>query len=147
MIFLYIQLPKGTFPLPSISDSWYALPGKQNWLFTIFIWGLSIPLCMYEPSGSFNWYFTAGACLSFVGVATSFRDKNTPTPTIHYLGAVFGILFSFCGLFQDHLYVPIVLETMALFVIGVTNISNRIWWFEITSIVFAIIGLFIKTLH
>ena len=33
--------------LESISDSWYSLPLKYNGLFTLFTWGLGIPMLIY----------------------------------------------------------------------------------------------------
>ena len=82
--------------LPSISDSWYSLPVSQKALFTLFTWGIGIPMLFY---GSV-WFFLSGVGLTFVGAATQFKMTISYTKQIHYIGALTGILFSLIGIFS-----------------------------------------------
>lgn len=73
--------------LPSISESWYRLPRKRKWLFTIFCWGFAVPAMII---GGDALMFIAGAGIAFVGAATAFKESMTKT--VHFSGAAIGIL-------------------------------------------------------
>ena len=84
--------------LPSISDSWYVLPLSQQFLFTLFTWGLGIPMLLYGNI----WFFLSGAGLSFVGAATAFKSKIGLTKEVHYGGALVGILGALIGILVEY---------------------------------------------
>lgn len=73
----------------SISESYYRLPSKYNFIFTLFIWGFALPAMVI---GNSLLMFFAGAGIAFVGSAAAFEEKLTKT--VHYAGAGIGILAS-----------------------------------------------------
>tara|TARA_R110001606_G_scaffold244806_1_gene392775 strand:- start:1158 stop:1628 length:471 start_codon:yes stop_codon:yes gene_type:complete len=80
--------------LHSISNSWYLLDTKHQPLFTLFTWGIGIPMLFYN-----HWlFFLAGSGLAFVGAATQFKLTNSSTPLVHYIGAALGIGLTAVGL-------------------------------------------------
>ena len=119
--------------LDSISASWYAL-GKQGWIFTLFLWAISIPLCIV---GENVWFFLAGTCLCFTGAAAAYKEKMTNT--VHYIGAVGGIGLSLAGLLQNGIWWPLV--TFLITAIAIRRVKNKTWWVEIAAFWLIIVGL------
>ena len=127
--------------LPSISDSWYSLPPRENFLFTLFTWGLGIPMLFYGNV----WFFLSGAGLSFVGVATQFRSFIGITKEVHYGGALVGILGALIGIWVqwDNL-LPLIWFLFFALSIQVSYMKNKIWWQEIVAVVLILWGLLVK---
>lgn len=73
----------------SISESYYVLPKKWNWLFIAFCWLFAFPVMII---GSSYWMLAAGAGIIFVGAAAAMH--TFPTRTIHLTGAIGGIIAS-----------------------------------------------------
>lgn len=138
--FLLIKF-KGT--LPSISDSWYKLEGLTKYLFTVFCWGLAIPL-LYQGNGTTLLFFLSGSCLAFVGVDTMFKDKDF-TKYIHFIGAGAAITLAFLGIgVEYHSWIPIIFCALSIIALKLLKVKNFTWWTEISSFLFIIVGLFIK---
>jgi len=127
--------------LPSISDSWYSLPQRENFLFTLFTWGLGIPMLFYGNV----WFFLSGSGLSFVGAATQFKSMIGITKEVHYAGALVGILGALIGIWiqWDNL-LPLVWFLFLALSIQVSYMKNKIWWQEIVAIVLILWGLLVK---
>ena len=142
VITLYLGLiTKRYGVLPSISDSWYSLPQRENFLFTLFTWGLGIPMLFYGNV----WFFLSGSGLSFVGAATQFKSMIGITKEVHYAGALVGILGALIGIWVqwDNL-LPLVWFLFLALSIQVSYMKNKIWWQEIVAIVLILWGLLVK---
>jgi hypothetical protein len=120
----------------SISDSWYCLSQKWNWLFTVvFCFGIGVTNAFH---GNLL-YLISGAFLCFVGVATEFKSEWLLTGTIHVIGAVGSIAFSVVALIIDGVYWPII--PIFLTWITLKNIRNSTWWSECIAFLVIQIGL------
>src|SRR5210317_2210087 len=110
--------------LPSISESWYVLPRGQKFLFTLFTWGLGIPMLFYD-SGAL---FLSGSALTFVGVATQFKTSISFTREVHYAGALIGVLVPliYFGISSDN-WLPLIVQVVASMIITLTKTQNKIW--------------------
>lgn len=126
-------------PIPSISDSWYLLPGKLKFLFTLFCF--SIGILMLFQSVTSTLFFLSGSALSFVGVNTTFKD-NWITPYIHFTGAACCIIFALLGIgFVLHSWLPLIGFGLSASLLSMLRIKNTTWWIEITAFIFIILGL------
>lgn len=124
--------------LPSISDSWYVLPLTQNLLFTLFTWGIGIPMLLYGNI----WFVLSGVGLSFVGAATMFKMKKGLTSEVHYAGAVMGIFCALIGItFMYQNFLPLVLFLVSAITIQIFPSSNKLWWQEIAAFFAILLGL------
>lgn len=139
---MFILIKFGT--LPSISDSWYKLKdlgGVWYSLFTWFTWLLGIPL-LFQTNGDTALFFLAGAGLSFVGVATMFKLKESIEPMIHFGGALTAILGSLAGLgIERGAWLPTFAFVIVSAGIILTKLKNRTWWIEIAAFLAIIFGL------
>lgn len=125
----------------SISASVYCLPKYYRFLFTLWTWGTALPIMFTakEPL-----LFFAGAMLSFVGVASLYRD-NDFTAKIHFFAAPVCIILGYAHLF-------FVLHQFDLTMVSITILigiyyllkKNPIWWVEIWAFGTILIGLIIK---
>ena len=124
--------------LPSISESWYVLPRGQKFLFTLFTWGLGIPMLFYD-SGAL---FLSGSALTFVGVATQFKTSISFTREVHYAGALIGVLVPliYFGISSDN-WMPLLVQVISTMIIISTRIQNKIWWTEIVAFFCVLSGL------
>lgn len=126
--------------LESISESYYRLPDNQKILFTLFCWLFAIPAIIL---GNTALMFVAGGGIAFVGAAAQF--KQDMTKSVHYGGAIIGILFSQLSIFFDFhmLYVNIIslIITSILFIFHKKCI-NYFWWIELTAFASIVYTLF-----
>jgi len=84
----------------SISESYYVLPKKLNFLFVLFTWLFAIPAMFL---GNSLLMFFAGGGIVWVG-ANAAMHKN-PTRTIHLIAAIGGmILGGLAMIFQYHMW-------------------------------------------
>lgn len=117
---------------PSISESWYTLGTKYNWMFTIvFCFGIGVLQLFHESV----WFFLSGSALCFVGAATAFKQKMTNA--VHYSGAAGAIVFGLTGLAGLGIWWPIVPVAVSIPVL--TKVRNATWWIEFVAF-FAILG-------
>lgn len=127
--------------LPSISESWYVLPTRLNFLFTLFVWGISVPMFFYGNV----WFALAASSLSFVGAATQFKMTLSWTKQIHYTGALLGILLSLVGILVEwNNPYPLILFLICAVVMTLMKIKNAIWWIEIAAFLTILGGLLIR---
>lgn len=118
--------------LHSISNSWYLLERAQKPLFTLFTWGIGVPMLFYN-----HWlFFLAGAGLCFVGAATQFKSNMASTGLIHYVGAALGIGLTALGLgVVGGYWLPVVLLILGGGLMKWKVKLNFIFWFEVYSFI------------
>lgn len=119
----------------SISETWYILESKYQWMFTLILcFGVGICQLLHH-----NIYlFISGIFLGTVGVASDFKNDKIMS-FLHYIGAIGSILFSFIGLWNLHLVeIPLILGALWLALYGW---KNWIWWAEIITFYAIMLGL------
>jgi len=133
--------------LKSISDSYYYLPQNKQFYFTLFCWGVGLPLLILPHS----LFFLAGAGFGFTSVASDYKVYNLQKITrnvtwwVHHIGASVGILFSFIGIWALYGNPFSLLAFMVLFMIVIKlKIKNKLWWIEMLAFINILIGLLIK---
>lgn len=126
--FLLIRFKK---PLPSISDSWYMLVGKEKGLFTLFCLSIGF-LMFFQMDGTNPFFFFSGAGLIFTGTAAAFKEKQVKT--VHLIGAVACIVFGLVALlYERNTIIPMVFFVGVGLLIWLLPIKNRVWWIEILA--------------
>ena len=83
--------------LPSISDSFYHIPKQYYWVFSVFMWTLSIMIMLI---GGTNLMYLAGVGLFFVGGEPYFQEKMQGL--FHMIAAVCGIMFGLLSMGLDY---------------------------------------------
>lgn len=129
--------------LHSISDSWYILKqrGKgEEILFTLFCYILGFGLVLQYPYSVT--FFFGGMGMFWVGTYTQFRDVVTIKGTIHYLGAVLGIVLTLVGLSLNGIWLPIFIWVLGTSLMKLLKVKNFIWWVEILAFLVIIFGLY-----
>ena len=116
----------------SVSESYYRLPRKHQFLFTLFCWGFAIPAMI---GGDSALMFLAGSGIAFVGAAAAFKEKMDNW--VHMTGAYFGIAMSQLSIYFDFglLYVNIISVSLAILItlLSLKWIKNQIWWVEMVA--------------
>jgi len=121
--------------LPSISDSFYKTNSRFS--FYIFILSVALPLMI---AGNTALMFSAGALLTFVGAAASFKEKLTST--VHMIGAIGGISLGFLSMIIDFkLWYLAVIIGVFIIIVNLIKMKNKTWWIEITSFILIMFGL------
>jgi len=126
--------------LPSISDSYYHLPEKWNFMFTLALWGFAMP-AMILGTPVTGLMFGACAGIMFVGAAAQFHKKVTKT--VHIIGATLGMGLSQIAIATAFGMWPITAVSVGL--VGLIVLFRKqlkykhVWWIEIVS--FTAIGL------
>jgi hypothetical protein len=97
----------------SISESYYVLPKKWNWLFVAFCWLFAFPVMII---GSSYFMLAAGAGIVFVGAAAAMH--TFPTRAVHVTGAIGGIIASQLAIYfqYDMLWLNIITVSLAALV-------------------------------
>jgi len=123
----------------SISESYYVLPTKWNWLFVAFCWLFAFPAMIIGDS---YWMLFAGGGIVFVGAAAAMH--TFPTRYVHMIGAIGGIIASqFAIFFQyDMLWLNIASLSLAGLV-GLVFKKYAMWCVEL--VVFTAIGIAFAT--
>ena len=80
--------------------------------------------------------------LFWVGTYTQFRDETPIKGTIHYLGAVLGIVLSLVGLSLNGIWLPLIIWIVGSGLLKLVKIKNWIWWVEILAFLVIIFGLY-----
>jgi hypothetical protein len=127
--------------LHSVSDSWYVLKQHERHeeiLFTIFTYFLGIgTLLQYYIHPLF---FFAGMGFFWVGTQTQFKGESIKG-TIHYIGAVLGIVLSLVGLGLTLSWIPLLIMLGGVGIMKLGKINNFIWWAEMLAFLIVIVGL------
>lgn len=121
--------------LPSVSESYYHLPKKWNFLFTLFCLGFAIPTMIVGLDLTDNFLmFLAGGGICFVGVAAAY--KETLTKEVHVGGALVGIISSQLSIAFDFkmFYVNIIFLVLAG-LIKLLKIKNNTYWIELLAFI------------
>jgi hypothetical protein len=114
---------------PSISQSYYKLPEKNRYLFTLFCWGFAIPAIMI---GSTFLMFLAGTGIGFVGAAAQIRRKLDHT--VHSIAAVSAIIFSQMSIYLDfNLWIINAITLLLFIIIPFLSKNKYIWWMELIA--------------
>jgi len=123
----YIALKYGI--QKSISESYYDLPRRWQFIFTLTLWGFAIPIMLV---GNSTWFFLAGGLICFVGAAAAFKDWAI-TYKVHMVGAYGGVLLGFIGILGDlHNWYIASIAIMSIIIIWFTS-QFKIWWIEIVA--------------
>jgi len=126
--------------LPSISDSYYQLPKKLNFIFTLALWGFAFP-AMIIGTPVTGLMFGACAGIMFVGAAAAFHQKVTKT--VHIVGATMGMGLSQVAIATSFGLWPITAVSVGL--VGLIMLFRKqlkykhVWWIELVC--FVAIGL------
>jgi hypothetical protein len=126
--------------MPSISESWYALEEEENPLFTVFCWGIGLPM-FFQSNGTSELFMLSGVGLSLVGTAVRFKSMHSYK--LHYAGAAAGIGGALLGLWRENgLWQPLAAFAILFTTIFlVKKIVEKIWWIEISAFITIVIGL------
>lgn len=124
--------------LDSISDSFYHLPKKYNWIFTVFLWTISIMLIMI---GGTNLMYLAGVCIMFVGTWPWFNDGERIQ---HFIAAGLGIGLGMLSLWCDFglWYIPVSFGVI-VGILKLLKVNHFTYWLEVVAFSEIIGGLFI----
>ena len=109
---LFVLLKYG--PTLSISNTYYALPKKYNFAFTLYMWTYSILMLipMLEMFGTPFIFLSVGA-ICFVGAAAAFREDSL-TESVHVKSAFIAGLGSQLTLIFDFKYYVLAGVTLLL---------------------------------
>lgn len=140
---LYILWRNDWKILHSVSDSWYILKEKEyneEILFTIFTYLMGIGTLLLYPKSVL--FFFAGMGFFWVGTQTQFKGESIKG-TIHYLGAVLGIVLSLGGLLLNGIWLPLVIWVLGSGIMRYLKIQNFIWWVEMLAFITIIGGIWV----
>ena len=126
--------------LPSISESYYRLPKKWNFIFTLSLWGFAFPAIIIGTPIT-GLMFAACSGIIFVGGAAAFQQKITNI--VHILGASIGMVLSQVAIATSFGMWPITAVCVPLagliFLFRKQINYTHLFWIEIVC--FAAIGL------
>lgn len=137
--FMYIYTKFGI--QPSISDSYYKLRPKQQWMFTVALWGFAFGL-MPVATEIHGLFFGATAFIMFVGTAPQFAQEGMQR-TVHMVGAIGGVAMAVIAfLLAGYIWIGVF---MALGIAALTwiNVPNKTWWVETYAFLYAWLCLLI----
>jgi len=114
---------------PSISESYYKLPQRLKFLFTLFCLLFAIPAIIL---GDNVLMFLAGSGIAFVGAAATFKDKMTYE--VHMIGAYAGVLLSQISIWYNyHMWYITIIFIILSGTLLLLKVKNKIWWSEILA--------------
>lgn len=121
--------------LKSISESYYSLPKKINFLFTFFCWGFAFPAIIIGTELTNNFLmFLGGTGIIFVGAAAAM--KTGMTRKVHWVSAVIGIVFSQLSIAIDfNLWWLATIISLLSVIMLIFKLKHSFWWIEILAIV------------
>jgi len=122
------------YPLDSISESYYRLKNKA--IFTLVLWGFSIPLIVYA---SHPLIFLAASGICFVGAAAEY--KQDLTDTVHVAGAVSGIFFGLLYIAVQGLWWLVGVYFAGFILLSFTK--RKILWIEAWSFYVILYGIYL----
>jgi len=121
----------------SISESYYVLPKKQNWMFVAFTWLFAFPAMIL---GNSLLMMFAGAGIVFVGAAAAMH--RFPTRAVHLTGAIGGmILACLAMIFQFGMWYLLPAILVAIGVAAIFDKKSLMWWAEVAIFVAISIAL------
>jgi hypothetical protein len=115
----------------SISASYYALPEKWRFLFTLFCWGFAFPAIIVGVEVTPLMFF-AGAGICFVGAAAQINDKWVYK--IHMTAAISGIIFSQLAIiFGYHMGEVSAVSAILCAIIPILTKKYYFWFIELVA--------------
>lgn len=138
VIFIYMKYGV----LKSISDSYYKLPKKYNFIFTFFCWGFALPI-MFVNTDSLLLLIACGAIL-FVGAAAGFREPIAGNT--HIVAAYASVILSQAAIYFDYgiISIPIIFVLSYILLMVIKESVQEIWWIEIIAFAMILIVLIFK---
>ena len=119
----------------SISESYYVLPKKDNWLFVAFCWLFAFPAMIL---GSSYLMLFAGGGIVLVGAAAAMH--RFPTRFWHLFGAIGGmILGSIAMIVQFHMWYIVAAAAILAGLSLLLDKKHAMWWTEL--IIFTAISI------
>lgn len=126
----------------SISESYYRLPDKYKFIFTLSLWGFAMPVLII---GNSLLMFAAASAICFVGAAAAFKDLKI-TKQVHMVGAYGGILLGMVSIIIDYNLWELVLIASMLSLFTRFFIKNYIWWIEVIAFFTILLAIYINQL-
>jgi hypothetical protein len=120
---------------PSVSESYYRLKRRYQWLFTFATWGYALPALMLGLQLTGNGIvFLAGMGIAFVGASPAFHGIGMER-TVHTVGALVGITAMHVFLcIEGYWYITATFVALSLVVFAVSYLRENItWWVEILA--------------
>jgi hypothetical protein len=114
----------------SISESFYALPKKWNFLFTLAMWGFAFPAAILANGDPFMFFAAAG--IVFVGAAAPMHEPFVRK--VHLTAAIGGISSGELSIILVHNHWEITALSAILFLpFFLFSRKTCIWWGEIIA--------------
>ena len=111
----------------SISESYYVLPEKQNFLFVLFCWLFAFPAMIL--GNSLLMLFAAGGIV-FVGAAAAMHQM--PTRAVHLAGAIGGMILGCIAMItQFHMWYLVPAIVFAMIIAYIFDKKSLMWWSEV----------------
>ena len=111
----------------SISESYYVLPKKENFLFVLFCWLFAFPAMIL---GNSWWMFFAGGGIVWVGANAAMHQK--PTRLIHLIAAISGIILACLAMiFQYNMWYMVAGIATLIPITYLLDKKHLFWWIEI----------------
>jgi len=111
----------------SISESYYDIPKKYQFVFTLVLWAAAIPIMIV---GDTILLFIAGILICFVGAAPAFKGILMEYK-VHMVGAYGGFTLGLLSLVIDYHFYGIVLMGLLGAVLIYWQTKNKLWWLEV----------------
>lgn len=121
----------------SISESYYVLPPKQNWMFVAFTWLFAVPAMIL--GNSLLMMFAAGGIV-FVGAGAAMH--TFPTRAVHLTGAIGGMILGCIAMItQFHMWYLVPAIAIAMIIAAIFDKKSLMWWSEVAIFVAISIAL------
>lgn len=126
--------------LNSISAAFYKLPENQRWIFTLALWGFSIPIIIFGGMNDAELLFLAGGAIVWTGAVAAYNSSELELK-IHITSAMGGVILGLAHLTINlHLYYLVAGATVIAFLLYKRS-KNYTWWIEMLYYFTIIIGL------
>jgi len=121
----------------SISESYYVLPKKKNWLFVAFTWLFAFPAMVL---GNSLLMLFAGGGIVFVGAAAAMH--TFPTRAWHLTGAIGGMILACLAMItQFGMWYLLPAIAVAILIAFLVDKKHLMWWAEVAIFVAISIAL------
>lgn len=122
----------------SISESYYCLPKKWNFIFTLALWGFALPAAILANGDGLMFFAAAGIC--FVGAAAQMHQEFVRK--VHLTAAIGGITLGELSIIFVHDMWWLTAAAVLLFLpIAIFDNKSRMWWGEIIAFITITIAL------
>jgi hypothetical protein len=110
----------------SISESYYVLPEKRNWLFVAFTWLFAFPAMIL---GNSLLMLFAGGGIVFVGAAAAMH--TFPTRAVHLTGAIGGMILACLAMItQFGMWWLVPAVGLGILITALLDKKHLMWWAE-----------------